>query len=127
MSRHAEPRFSHLEPPAPPPELRGRVLTAARAALTDGCAPDIWVRLWTSRPARLAWAATVLGLAIGHLAISGRDPRSPTETAVPVASIIVNHGELAEVAELVRLTAELPGWEIAAARNDERIGRKEPS
>lgn len=125
MNRHAEPLFSTLQPPDPPSELRCRVLAAA--ALTGGRAPDVWDRLWTSRPARLAWAAAVLGLAIGHLAISGRNPRPPAETAVPVASIAVNRGELAELAELGRLTAELPGWEIAAARNDERIGRKEPS
>ena len=127
MNRHAEPLFSTLQPPDPPSVLRRRVLVAARAALTDGRAPDFWDRLWTSRPARLAWAAAVLGLAIGHLAISGRDPRQLAETAVPVASITVNHGELAELADLGRLTAELPGWEIAAARNDKRIGRKEPS
>jgi len=127
MSRHAEPLFSSLQPPVPPPVLRSRVLVAARAALTDGHAPDFWDRLWTSRPVRLAWAAAVLGLAVGHLAISGRDPRQLAETALPVSSIAVNHGELAELAELGRLTTELPGWEIAATRNDERIGRKEPS
>lgn len=127
MNRHAEPLFSTLQPPDPPSVLRRRVLVAARAAMTDGRAPDVWDRLWISRPARLAWAAAVLGLTIGHFAISGRDPRPPADTAIPVASIAVNRGELAELAELGRLTAELPGWEIAAARNDERIGRKEPS
>jgi len=127
MNRHAEPLFSTLQPPDPPAVLRRRVLAAARAALNDGRAPDVWDRLWTSRPVRLAWAASVLGLAIGHLAISGRVPQPPAETAVPVASIAVNHGELADLAELGRLTAELPGWEIAATRNDERIGQKESS
>ena len=127
MNRQAEQMFSTLQPPDPQSVLRRRVLVAARAALTDERAPDFWDRLWTSRPARLAWAAAVLGLAVGHLALSGRDPRQPAETALPVASIAVKHSELAELAVLGRLTTELAGWEIAAARNDERVGRKEPS
>ena len=128
MNRHAEPLFSALTPPAPPSDLRRRVLAAARTAASIAAhGPDVWDRLWTSRPARLAWAVAVVALAIGHLAVSGRAPRSPAENAVPVATIATDRGELAEVADVGRLTAELPGWEVAAAGRGDSLGRKEPS
>jgi hypothetical protein len=128
MNRHAESLLAALSPPVPPSRLRRRTLAAARAAATGaGRAPDVWNRLWASRPVRLAWAVAVVALAIGHLAVSGRAPRSPAENAVPVAMIAMERGELAEVADVGRLTAELPGWEVAAAGRGESLGRKEPS
>jgi len=117
---------AELVPPSPPPELRRRTLTAARAVLREGRAPDLWHRLWTSRPARLAWAATVAALLIGHLVVAEGPRRSPAEPALTAALATVR-GELAEVAELGRLTAELPGWEIATARSEASPDRKESS
>lgn len=128
MNRNADPPFSALAPPDPPSDLRRRVLTAARAAASSaGRAPDIWDHLWTNRSARLAWAAAVVALAIGHLMISGRGSSHRAEIAVPVASIAAEQGELAAVADVGRFTAELPGWEVASAGHGEPAGRKEPS
>jgi len=128
MKHEVEPMLSALTPPAPPPELRGRVLAVARTAASGaGRAPDVWMRLWTSRPARFAWAVAVIALAISHLALSGRAPRSPADKAVPVVTIAIERGELAEVADVGVLTAEIPGWEVAAVGRGESPGRKEPS
>jgi hypothetical protein len=61
-----------LEPPQPPPELRARVLAAARNA---EAAPDFWMRLWNHGGLRMAWAASVVLLLAGHVLIgSGNGP-----------------------------------------------------
>jgi hypothetical protein len=104
-----------LRPPPPPAELRARVLTAARHAdSTDGSA-DVWHRLWTSRPLRFAWAATVVGLICGHLLLGADVPAAPVDHALPVAAAAGGASELAEIAALDRFTAELPDWETAAS------------
>jgi len=61
-----------LAPPAPPPELRKRVLAAAwpRAARPEPS--DLWARIWANRGLRLGWASAVLLLSAGHLALSLR-------------------------------------------------------
>ena len=59
-----------LEPPQPPPELRSKALTAARKRLAGEAVPDLWSRIWNHRGLRLAWAATILMLLAGHLAVS---------------------------------------------------------
>jgi hypothetical protein len=55
-----------LEPPQPPPELRARVLAAARSAKT---APDVWSRIWNHGGLRMAWAASLVMLLAGHVLI----------------------------------------------------------
>jgi hypothetical protein len=116
MKQHVDPLPRDVQPPGPPPELRERVLTAARAAAATDQGAGLWHRLWTSRPLRLAWAAAVVGLIIGHSLIGPNGPKAPPAgPALPVAAAAGNAGELAEVAALGRLTAELPGWEIAVA------------
>jgi hypothetical protein len=105
-----------LRPPDPPSELRRQTLRAASAALENGRRPDLWTRLWTSRVARAAWAATVAGLVLCNLATRFPRPDAAASPGLPAAAAAV--GELAPVIELGRLTAELPGWEIAAARRD---------
>jgi hypothetical protein len=105
-----------LRPPAPPARLRARVLTAARNADTIDSSADLWHRLWSSRPLRVAWAASVVILIIGHLLIGSKGSQAPpTGPTLPVTVAVTNAGELAEVAELGRLTAELPGWEVAVS------------
>ena len=59
-----------LAPPAPPPELRKRVLATAASARLEP--PDLWARIWASRGLRLGWASAVLLLSAGHLALSLR-------------------------------------------------------
>lgn len=103
----------NLRPAEPPPELRGRVLAAARAATTNGGAADLWHRLWTSQSLRLAWAAATVGLLVGHLLIGADTSTAPAGRALHVAVAAPDDGELAGIADLGRLTAELPGWEIA--------------
>lgn len=51
------------QPPAAPPELRARVLAAARKAEP---APDAWSKLWNHDGLRMAWAASVMLLLAGH-------------------------------------------------------------
>ena len=60
--------FRDLHPERPPAELRTRALTAAAEALERES--NIWTRLWSSRPVRLAWAAAVVLLIGGHLAVA---------------------------------------------------------
>jgi hypothetical protein len=61
-----------LQPPLLPPELRSRVLRAARNA---EAAPDLWSRIWNHGGLRLAWMAGVVLLLAGHVFIgSGNGP-----------------------------------------------------
>lgn len=104
--------YDGLRPPDPPDELRRKTLPVARAALANGRRPDVWTQLWQSRAVRLAWAATVAALVLGNLAIGPPPSGAADAPGLPVVAAAV--GELAPVAGVGRLTAELPGWEIAA-------------
>jgi hypothetical protein len=57
--------FEGLEPPAPPPQLRSRVLAAARELKTEKL--DLWTRIWNQPGLRLVWAAAVVLLLAGHV------------------------------------------------------------
>lgn len=116
MTRRPDPFPGTLEPPEAPPELRRRVIAAARAAADRTGAPDRWTRIWESRPARLAWAAAVAALIFGHLVIGGPVVRRSAQTAVPLTTAVETDDELAEIVVLGRLTVDLPGWEIRIAR-----------
>ena len=116
-----------LQPPAPPAELRRRALNEARAAMNSDRAADPWLRLWTSRPLRVAWAAVVVGLIVGNLLVGADVGLSPPGPALPAIAAAGGSDELSEVAELGRLTAELPGWEVAEARGTAPNDRKESS
>lgn len=63
--------FEGLESPAPPPQLRSRVLAAARELKTEK--PDLWTRIWNQPGLRLAWAAAVVLLLAGHVLVIPRD------------------------------------------------------
>ena len=91
-----------LAPPAAPPELRGRVLSAAHAALLEPPIPeDPWNRIWESRAARLAWAAAVLLLLGGNALV----PRPLDVRPAPSANVLARFapGPEAEIAAIGRL------------------------
>jgi len=88
-----------LAPPAAPPELREKVLAAARAALLEPPRrPDAWARLWESRAARLAWAASVLLLLGGHALVPRPHAGRPAALAARGAD-----AEIAAIGRLPRL------------------------
>ena len=88
-----------LAPPAAPPELREKVLAAARAALLEPPRrPDVWARLWESRAARLAWAASVLLLLGGHALVPRPHAGRPAALAARGAD-----AEIAAIGRLPRL------------------------
>jgi hypothetical protein len=64
--------FAGLTSPGPPPELREKVLAPAREALAKEVVPDVWTRIWESRPLRLAWAVAAVLLVIANFGISVR-------------------------------------------------------
>jgi len=94
-----------LAPPGAPPGLKARVLVAARAALrAEPERPDRWSLLWSSRPLRLAWAASFLLLLAGH-AVLVRPSRPQGQAAAPALPRPGNEAddELAAVGRLPRL------------------------
>jgi len=119
MKQPLDPMSEGLGPPVPPLELRDRTLQAARAAMTSDGGDDIWLRLWRSRPIRVAWATSVATLLFGHIVISsgaGARP-GPEDTIRPVMAATAMCDELAAVIDVKRVTIELPGWEIRVSRN----------
>jgi hypothetical protein len=94
--------------------------------MANGRVADRWHRIWTSRPLRLVWATATVGLLVGHLLLGGESPSAPAAPALPVAAAAGDAGELAEVVDLGRLTAELPGWEIAEP-SDQKQGSERTS
>jgi len=112
MIHRGDPLFEGLAPPDPSPELRQCALAAARKALRRAENSDIWTRIWNSRPAHLAWAASTGVLIFGHLVVGGDLQSGSAGPALPLAVAAGANDELAEVAGLGRLTAQLPGWEM---------------
>lgn len=131
MTRRPESLANLLAPPGPPSGLRTPTLEAARAAMGNARRPDIWARLWNSRPARLAWVVSVAVIAFGHLMIGDGGPSTPANRAVPVTAVAEMRNELAEVAALPRLAVRMPGFEIARSKpnsqSDDTDINKEPS
>ena len=69
-----------LEPPSPPPDLRSKVLAAARARMAGEPATDVWSMIWNNRGIRLAWAAAVVLLVAGHaMVVPGNRKRIQTD------------------------------------------------
>jgi len=69
--------FDGLTPPALPPELRSRVLAAARAEAGVAPVPELWTRIWENRWLRVIWLTSIVALAFGHIALAPQQP-SPT-------------------------------------------------
>jgi len=101
-----------LTPPQAPPELRQRVLSAARRTMSQAPPRDLWMRIWENRPIRLAWAASIGALIFGHLVIGEAVSAGPAQPAIPLAVAAGTDAELAEIVDLQRVTVELPGWEM---------------
>lgn len=102
MNEERDP-FAGAKPARPPAWLRARTLAATREALAAGPAPgDPWVRIATSRPIRIAWAAAVIVLAAAHLGISSRRPGASWP---PVVGPSLAADADSDVVELVRMRA----------------------
>lgn len=112
MTHQPDPLFENLAPPDPSPELRQRTLAVAREALGRAESSDIWTRVWNSRSAHLAWAASIGVLVFGHLVVGDALRSGSASPALPLAAAAGANDELAEVVDLGRLTAQLPGWEM---------------
>ena len=67
QKREVEVLLAKLEPPAPPPTLRDRVLHRAGATLDLRVTRDRWTRIHASRPLRAAWVATVICLLLANV------------------------------------------------------------
>jgi anti-sigma-K factor RskA len=92
--------FDGLAPAAPPPQLRFRVLTAARAEAASVRVPDVWTRIWENRWLRLVWVASVVALVLGHVALLPSPPPAPLVTAALSAE-----AGISEFSETMRIEA----------------------
>jgi hypothetical protein len=70
MIRSPENMLRRVDPRGAPPGLRARALAAARTARHHPRRSDIWNRIWTSRPLRLAWTASLAAVLIAHVSVS---------------------------------------------------------
>lgn len=105
--------LSGLEPVAPPEELKTRTLAAASRALAEPPMPDLWERLWASRPLRLAWATSMLALLGGHLLLSVSQ-RLATPPPPELAAGAGLPAELATIATLPSIDPAAVSWEADA-------------
>ena len=101
-----------FEPPAPPPGLRERSLSAASRAFDAAPERDAWTRIFESPALRLAWAASVVLLAAAH----ARVPARPVMPAGPDAL------EIRQLAHLPRIDSRSLPDEAppSPARSEER-------
>lgn len=125
MSDHHELPCDGLRAPEPSADLRLRTLDAARTALGRAEGADVWMRIWANRAARLAWAASIGCLLFGHVVLNNGLPAEPAPRALPIAVIAGVDDELTEVATLPRLTAVLPGFEIAPRKPNPTTNERE--
>ncbi len=80
-----EKLLASVEPARPPGSLRERVLERAGEALDRPLSRDAWTRIYSSRPLRAAWVATVLLLLAAHLLIP-RGTRPPASERLAASS-----------------------------------------
>ncbi|MFV2069470.1 MAG: hypothetical protein ACC645_21100 [Pirellulales bacterium] len=120
MTRTETP-FPGLEIAQPPAELKKRTLDQVRLAMIRPPLPDMWTRIWSGRAVRLAWAASVLVLLAGHLAITvtSRGARHERAMALSIASAD-DDSELAEVVDLPYITALLPRIQAAVPESNDK-------
>jgi hypothetical protein len=79
------------------------------------------MRIWSSRPARLAWAVSVAVLVFGHIAVGSSSPSGSAFRALPLTAAAEANDELAEVVGLSRLTAQIPAFEVSANSSARRV------
>jgi hypothetical protein len=90
--------FAGLVPPGPPPEMKDRVVAAARARAAEASAADVWTRIWENRWLRLIWATSVVVLIVGHVVL---EPNRPSrQAAVPE---LQEDEEMAEFLRTIRI------------------------
>lgn len=99
-----EPLFPGLKVPKPPEDLRSPVLSRARQAQGTGPRRDLWAQLWESRQARVAWAASILALAVCHLVLPVKDAAPAREPSTQARAGVDDHEELSVIADLPRLS-----------------------
>ncbi len=120
-----EALFRDLDPPDPPSEMRSQVLEPALAALQQGPVPDIWTRIWSSRPLRLAWTTSLSALVLFHLSLSMFRvyPDHQHQPETQARGITLLDEEVAELLQLPPLRTDVPprGSRLPDAA-DENIG-----
>jgi hypothetical protein len=108
MSDHD--RFNELDglrPTGPPPQVRDEVLSAATAAMARQPVADLWDRLWSNRPLRLAWAAAAALLVVGHVAITPNPPSVTRFVSLSVAGSVAQVDvELQDIANLPEISPD---------------------
>jgi len=102
-SNRNERLFPGLKVPEPPEELRRQVLSRATQALEREPRHDFWTRVWESPQVRLAWGASVLGLAVCHVVVPVGDAGPAQEPSALARTGSDDHQELADIADLPRL------------------------
>lgn len=80
MSHASDDPLRNVEPRGAPAGLRARALVAARTARMATTLADPWTRIWTSRPLRIAWAASLAAVLLAHVAVSLRGAPHPAAT-----------------------------------------------
>jgi len=105
--------FPGLKVPEPPEDLRQQVLSRARQVPERGPRHDLWELIWDSRQARLAWAASVLALAVCHLVIPVGNAGPAREPSTLARTGSDDHEELTVIADLPRLS--LDAWPIVGS------------
>jgi hypothetical protein len=105
MSANKDP-FPEMRVPEPPEDLRDQALSRARQAMERGPRHDLWTSVWESRQARLAWGASILALAVGHLAVPPGDPGRAMEPSALARIESDYREELADITNLPRLSLD---------------------
>jgi hypothetical protein len=127
MSHQRDLMSGKMIPPSPPPELKGRAVAAARAAMNRAEEPDVWMRIWGSRLARLAWAASVAGLLFGHVVVEDHFSSRLSNPVVPIQVGQEVQDDLAALIRLERITVSLPDRIIGAGLGEPRVGLSKES
>jgi hypothetical protein len=90
MNRPLDDLLRRVRPAGPPSDLRDRSLAAAREARHRAVRPDVWTRVWSNRPLRIAWAASLAAVLVAHAALTVRDTSNPVpETAAQRGAYLV--------------------------------------
>ena len=116
--------FPGLKVPEPPEDLRRQVLSRARQAPERGPRHDLWARIWESRPARLAWGASVLALAVCHFVVPVGDAGPAREQSTLARTGSDDHEEMTDIVDLPRLS--LDARPIASSRRAPRETEADP-
>ena len=100
--------FEGLEPPAPPSELREKILRRSMEVLDLEERSDVWSLIWASPVARAAWVACFSFLVVGHALLSLRPPapdRIVKEGSRPGPD--KTDWEISQIASLPRIRTDL--------------------